>query len=241
MSGIIDIHTHILPGVDDGAQAMPEALQMIRDAYADGTRALILTPHYRGKFRENTPPWLREMLDVLRSTVADAGIDMGLYLGSEVHYQSDVIALVSEGKVLTMAGSDYLLLEFPFAASPSQVRAGLNAAISGGYTPILAHVERYDCFRKQPALAEEMHELGGLIQLNASGVMGGQGYFVKRYCAGLLKKGLVHFIASDAHDTRRRPPLLMACRRQVAKHYGEDYAEALFWENPQKVIENRMI
>ncbi len=241
MNGMIDIHTHILPGVDDGAQTLPQALALIRRAYEDGVRALILTPHYRGRFRENTADRLRETLESLRPAAEESGVPMELYLGSEVHYQSGVMDLVSEGRVLSMAGSDYVLLEFRPDAAPSQVRIGVNEAESRGYTPIIAHAERYDCFRRQPSLAYEMRELGALIQLNAASVTGENGFFVKRYCAGLLKEELVHFIASDAHNIQRRPPILSACFRKVCRQYGNEYAVRIFRDNPRKVIENSMI
>ena len=237
----VDIHTHILPGVDDGAEAMPAALELIRMAWEDGTRGIFLTPHYRGRYRKNTPDWLRETFQMLCEMVGERYPDMRLYLGSEISYQTDAPEKLAHGQILSMNDSQYGLLEFKTTSFRSQITTGISAMLDYGITPIIAHAERYEIFRKSPDLADEVLDMGALIQLNADSIMGTQGFEVKRYCHQLLRSGKVHFVASDAHDVRTRPPQLWACWQRISKKYGVEYANALFSGNAQAVINNEYL
>lgn len=239
MKGFADIHTHLLPGVDDGAKDVQEACRLIRLAYDDGTRAMILTPHYRGVYRENTPAFLLQRFDELRQTVHRELPDMKLYLGNEVQYQLDVFSLLESGRVLPLCGSRYVLLEFRSNVLRSRVITGVAEAVQYGFVPIIAHAELYGVFRLDPSLVEEVLHMGALIQMNADSILGKNGFGVKRLCHRLLKEHQVHFVASDAHDPEKRPPLLQKCFVRVQKRYGEKYANRVFYENALTVMENR--
>lgn len=236
MSGFIDIHTHILPGVDDGAPNMEAALALIDAAWQNGTRSLILTPHYRGKFKKNTPDTLRQLFRQLEAQTQARWPDMQLYLGQEIYYEVDAPEQLAAGKILSLHGSHYALLEFRPAVLRSDMIRGVSETIFSGYTPIIAHGERCEILRKDPALLEEVLNMGSLIQLNADSVMGAQGFGIKRFCHRLLAGQLAHFIASDAHDLEHRPPLLRECFLRICKKYGNEYARTLFFENPVAVI-----
>lgn len=229
-----DIHTHLLPGVDDGARDMDDALALLRRAWDDGTGTLVLTPHYRGRFRQNTPQQLRERFEQLRSLAPEG---MKLYLGTEAGYERDLADKLSEGRVLSLDGSRYVLLEFSTGSPKSQVLDGVFEVLNAGFTPIIAHVERYDTFRRHKDLAEDVLSVGTLLQVNADSLLGGWGSDVKRYCHRLLKRRMIHFIASDGHDSEHRPPTLGECYRLICKKYGEEYAADLFWENARLVLE----
>lgn len=239
MTGFVDIHTHILPGVDDGAADILEGMKLVRMAWEDGTRALFLTPHYRGSFKENTPAWLHEVFSMFRQSVAEELPEMELYLGSEAHYEAALPELLCEGKVMPLLNSQYVLLEFLSTSVRSQIVNGVSEVIRCGFTPVIAHAERYNAFRKDAALADTVLAMGALIQLNASSILGKHGYGIKQFCHRLLQQRKAHFIASDAHDCAQRPPLLQACWQRVSKKYTADYASALFRENAQAIIENR--
>ena len=241
MRGFTDIHTHLLPGVDDGAQSTPQALHLLRLAWENGTRTVVLTPHYRGKFKKNTPDMLRRDFARLQEAVSAELPDMQLYLGQEIAYEIDAPEAMHQGMVLSMNGSQYALLEFRTGALRSQIINGVSETVCCGFIQIVAHIERYDIARKEAELAEELLHMGALLQLNADSVLGANGFGVKRFCHRLLKEQMVHFIASDAHDPTRRPPLLRECFLRVYKKYGLDYAARLFYENAQAVIENRII
>lgn len=235
--GFIDIHTHLLPGTDDGPQNMQEAMALIRMAWEDGTRKILLTPHYRDRFRENTPEQLRSTFTALCEAAAAEFPDLQLFLGNEAHYETDLPDLLDAGRVLPLHRSRYVLLEFRCGAFSSRIMRAVSELIRYGYTPIIAHAERYDAFRKDRALADTVLEMGALLQLNAGSVMGHHGFAIKHYCHSLLKQGKVHFIASDAHDPQHRPPLLQACWKRVSKKYTSDYADDLFRANAQALLE----
>lgn len=237
--GFADLHTHLLPGTDDGAKDLQEARAMMRLAYENGTRAMILTPHYRGVYMENTPAFLQERFEEFQKTVCSELPDMKLYLGNEVQYQVDVFQLLESGRVLPLAGSRYVLLEFRGNALRSRVIMGVAEAVQYGFTPIIAHAELCDIFRKDPSSTEEVLHMGALIQMNADSIMGKHGFLVKRFCHRLLKRHQVHFVASDAHDGEKRPPLLKKCFTHIQRKCGGEYAERVFCDNARTVMENR--
>lgn len=238
MEGFIDIHTHILPQIDDGARDLSEAREMIRMAWEDGTRALILTPHCYGRYGKNSMPRIREAFADFKQTVEAEFPEMELYLGSEVRYESVVPEELAGGAVQTLNGSHYVLLEFGGGCLHSQVLNGVSACIYSGFTPVIAHVERYDIFHRDAGLIDEVLRQGALIQINAESILGVQGLRIKHFCHRLLRSGRVHFVASDGHHMDRRSPLLHKCWEKVSKKYGEEYALQVFRENALAVIED---
>lgn len=241
MNGFTDIHTHILPGVDDGAKDMSEARRLLRMAWENGTRTIFLTPHYRGKYKQHTPAQLKENFSWLRELLQEEFPDMHLYLGAEISYEADAPEAMLAGEILTLNDSRYVLLEFQTTALRSQILSGVSETIRCGFIPIIAHIERYNIMRTSPALPEELREMGALLQINADSIMGRNGFGIKSLCHKLLKARLVQFIASDAHDAKRRPPLLRKCFLHVHKKYGPEYAVALFCDNAQAIIESKVI
>ncbi len=241
MKGFTDIHTHLLPGVDDGAQSMSQSLGLLHMAWENGTRAIIVTPHYRGKYKRNTPDLLKERFVQLQERVTAELPGMQLYLGHEIAYENDAPEAMHQGKVLPLNGSQYVLLEFRTNTLRSQIITGVLETIRCGFVPIVAHVERYDIARKKLDLVDELLYMGALLQLNADSILGTNGFGVKRFCHKLLKEQKVHFVASDAHDATERPPRLRECFLHVHKKYGQAYATELFYENALAVIENRII
>lgn len=237
---LMDIHTHILPGVDDGAQNIQEALCLCHLAWEKGTRAIILTPHHRGIYK-NDPAILQAVFGNFRQTLKKELPKMSLYLGCEVRFGDDIQQKFASGKLLCMADSRYVLLEFASTAFRAQIISGIIQCISAEKVPIIAHAERYSAFLTDLSLVDEVLKMGAYIQLNADSVMGKHGFFVKRFCRKLLKAEKVHFIASDAHDPKRRPPNLLRCYNRICKKYGEKYAKRLFWRNPHAIIENKKI
>ena len=239
IKGFVDIHTHLLPGVDDGAPNMEMAVKLLRLAKENGTEAVVLTPHHRGRFRSNTPQLLRSRFQELKVRAEQEVPGMMLFLGNEAAHERELGDKVAEGRVLSINDSNYVLLEFDFNSSRIQVYEETMALIGSGYTPIIAHAERYDIFRKNKKLAEELTYVGALIQLNADSILGKCGFATKRVCHRLLKAGMVHFVASDGHDRRDRPPVLRECFEYVSKRYGQDYAWSLFRDNAVELLSGK--
>ena len=241
MNSFSDIHCHLLPGVDDGAKDIADAMEMLAIAYEDGIRTIVFTPHYRGRYKKNTPEQLRKVFFQLRQCVAEAFPDMRLYLGQEIAYEQDAPSALQEQRALTLGDSDYCLLEFSPDALGSRILSGVAETLRYGYWPIVAHAERCMALRKDPSLVDEILHMGGFIQLNADSVMGRWGFRVKHFCGKLLKEEKAHFIATDAHDAKDRPPKLRDCWQKVSKKYGNEYAARLFESNVRAVTENEPI
>lgn len=232
----VDIHTHILPGVDDGAPDLAQAVALLKKAWEKGTGGVVLTPHFRGRYRDNVAQKLQPVFEQLKQEAALQCPDMKLYLGSEVGYELDVSEKIADGTVLSLNGTRYVLLEFRDKAFRSRILEGTLEVLNYGYIPILAHVERYEAIRNKPDLAAELIHLGALIQINADSVMGRLGLRVKRCCRHLLRNHCVHFVATDAHDDRHRTPNLKACYGRILRKYGEDRAKALFYQNARVML-----
>lgn len=239
MEGFVDIHTHILPGVDDGAQDLSQSLALLKSAYSQGTGALILTPHYRGRYQKNVSSRLNRVFRELLEAAQKECPGLQLYLGCEVGYELDVSEKIASGKVLTLNGTQYVLLEFQKGTFHTRILDGVLEVLNFGYIPIIAHAERYDAFREHPQLAEEVTRLGALLQLNADSILGKCGFRISRYCHKLLKKRLAHFVATDAHELKSRKPDLKLCYEKLQKKYGKEYADALFIHNGRTVLEGK--
>jgi protein-tyrosine phosphatase len=233
---LMDIHTHILPGADDGAKDMQEALSLVRLAWDNGTTGIVLTPHHRGTFK-NDPDSLRERFRLFQKAVHKEVPKMKLWLGCEIRYQSDIPQKIQQGALLTMCDSRYVLLEFASTAFRSHIVSAIRECEDIDKIPIIAHAERYDAFHQDASLVDEVLRMGARIQLNADSIMGKCGFRVKRLCHKLLKAKKVHFVASDAHDSKYRRPVLLPCYNRIRKKYGEEYAKQLFWYNPRTLIE----
>ena len=237
----IDMHCHILPGVDDGSVNIDQTIKMMQIAYNDGTRGMIATPHYHiGRMAVDRKE-CESRLEAVKKRAKETGIEMELYLGTEVYYFSEAFDKITDGEILPLAGSSYVLIEFePRVEYARILRAAANAAAEG-YVPIFAHVERYMCHLEKPALCKELIEHGALLQVNAASVVGKHGKDVQKFDKKILKKKWVSFVASDAHGDKHRRPRLMEAYEYVKKKVGEDYADDIFYNNQRKVIEDERI
>lgn len=237
MKGLYDMHCHIVPGVDDGADNMEEAVKMLKLEYEEGVRHIIATPHFRFNMFETPLETVLEQFEALKKEAAhigDEGID--LHLGCEFHVNLNMAEMLREKKVLTMAGSRYVLVEFSGPAKKSQVRERLYSLVSSGYKPIIAHVERCSELRSDVGFIEEMVEMGAKVQINAESIIGKEGFRVKRFCTRLMKEDLLHFVGTDSHGSSFRVPKMKEAYAYVEKKMGEEYAEQIFIVNPAKLI-----
>ncbi len=233
---LVDIHCHILPGVDDGAPDMETSRAMIRDAYEQGVRYIIATPHYRPEMFEPSMKKVTRVYHELRDYAEEVGI--GLRLGCEYYRNEQMIRHLDKKLRPTMLGSRYVLTEFSTNDSFVTVRNYIYELITKGYRPIVAHVERYFCCQ-EPERIQELKKLGAQIQINADSVLGYEGHTIKKFCAGLMKDDLVDFIGSDAHNLEGRKMNLGKCATYVRKKMGQDYAEEIFVDNPRRIWKSR--
>ncbi|MCR5511006.1 MAG: hypothetical protein K6F54_08675 [Lachnospiraceae bacterium] len=232
---MIDIHCHLLYGVDDGADTINTSLTMLNDAVSQGITDIILTPHYRKGMFPFDKNAIMANYESIRKTAADMGIR--LYLGCEYHANADMVGNLRNDRVMTLAGSDHVLAEYSHNSTLLQIQNSLDELLSNGYIPVIAHAERYGIVEKDPAVLALFEQMGALVQINANAILGLDGSAMKRVCKKILKGELADIIASDSHDMRERRSHMQDCRRYVSKKYGETTAVKLFERNPRKIIE----
>lgn len=237
MQGLIDIHCHIVPGVDDGAGNLETAARMLQMEYRNGVSAVIVTPHYRRGMFETPQRVVDRQFEKIHQMAMRSRSGMRVYQGCEYHTNPDMVQDLQAGRRPTLGGSSYVLTEFSSAHGYSIIRNQVYALVAAGYRPIIAHAERYPCLVKQPALIDELLELGAEIQLTSGSVLGEDGWGMKRFCSRLLKEKKVQYIASDAHDLEKRKPNLQDCAVYLEKKFGSRFAEQVLIRNPRKIIE----
>ena len=241
MEGYIDIHSHILPGIDDGSKNFEMSMEMLRIAEENGIRSIVLTPHYKPMRHNVGPGGVKELTGRLEEAVRREGMEIRLYSGNEFYYSSEMVRVLEEKKACTMAGSGYVLVEFGPMDGFDYIRGGLYQILSAGYRPILAHVERYGSVCAKVEHVKDLTAMGCYMQVNAGSIMGQFGMATKQLARKLLKYGMVHFVATDAHDDRRRSPALSECARYLERKYGEEYMEKLLRINPLHMIADRYL
>ncbi|HEX6899493.1 MAG TPA: CpsB/CapC family capsule biosynthesis tyrosine phosphatase [Thermoanaerobaculia bacterium] len=238
---MIDMHCHILPGVDDGPRTLEEAVAMCRMAAADGCESMIATPHQRRGEWWNAD---REELAALAGALQGAvGPGFRVLLGGEVHVDSGLLAEVEKlpegGGILPLAGSRYLLIEFGAFGTAEEASHLVHELVVAGWRPIVAHPEFIPWLAADPELVARLVSLGAFTQVTAMSLTGDFGRRPQADCFALLNAGLVHFVASDSHGTRRRPPGLKRAYYIVAGRWGEPLARRLVADNPRAVVEDR--
>jgi len=256
---MIDLHTHILSGLDDGANTIEESLEMCRIAYRDGIRTIVATPHtLNGLYRNDRPSILTKVQElnaalkrfqiqnpnsgIFLSTILkpQTSIPLRILPGADVHLNDQTIPQLDTGKVTTIGDKGKcLLLEFPFTGIPYGAEEVLHQLISRGIIPIISHPERNLEVEQNPKRYGEMIRMGCLGQVTASSLTNGFGPEVRRLSEKLLTEGLIHIIASDAHSTDGRPPVLSQAVRAAAKIVGEKEALRMVTDYPQSILEGR--
>lgn len=235
---MLDIHNHILPAVDDGAQNIEEADVLLKNAVIDGISELILTPHYvHGE--EYCVPYaeIERRFDEYRRHAEEKGIRVRLHLGNEIMINKHLDTLLDEKKVHTLADSSYILVEFPMDRYSEEYDEYLYNARISGYRIIIAHPERYQFVRSDADMVRRWTDEGYLLQCNADNLKHRKKAKVVHY---LLEKGLCSFMASDGHN-ERRPVILSPAYREIEKTYGKEFAERLFVINPECILRDEPV
>lgn len=238
--GMFDMHNHVLFGVDDGAKTLQDSMDLIKIAYDDGVRGLVMTPHFHPKRGMAHYAEIVENFNMLVDMVEQHYPDMQIFLGREVYYRSDI--LETKGKVdkFLMSGTSCMLVEFSTTVDEGYIKKAVSNLLFEGYQPIVAHVERYACAVKNKELVKELKSIGAYIQINADSILGKTGFAVKQAVKYYLKNGLVDFVSSDAHDAKSRKPELSAAYAYVAKKYGEECARSIFRDNAIAMLNDEL-
>lgn len=234
---MIDLHCHILPGLDDGPPTMDVALEMCRIAAADGVRTIVATPHMLNGMYEVTPEAVFRGVGDLSRALSEKGIRLDILPGSDVHVHAELPAMVERGEVLTVAGRGrHLMVELPQDVFPGELKDLLFRIQLKGITPLISHPERNVAIQQNPALLSDLIEGGSLTQITAGSLAGSFGAHVQKCALRLLQLNMIHVVASDAHNTARRSPRLSEAFHVVKEEKGEGEAGLLFLERPGKIL-----
>lgn len=241
IGGYIDIHTHILPGVDDGSGSMEETIKMLELAHEQNIETIIATPHYAVGARNASVEKLMSIREQVQMEASKIHKDMRILLGNELYYSDSVLESLKAKEALTLADSRYVLVEFSTRDAYNTMYKGLGNLIRSGYIPIIAHIERYRCLEKKEYLIGELMELGCYIQMNGDSLQGGFFDSEAKYNRKLVNQGLVQFIGSDCHDLKLRVPSLNLAYEILQKRCEEGLLYQIFHKNPSCILENTYI
>lgn len=238
MTGIIDIHTHMLPGVDDGSRNLEQTKELLFESYKQGVRTVIFTPHFQVGVYTKEKELLETRLGQVKEMMIDELPDLKLFLGNEIYFTNDVPELLSKGSLCTLAGSKYALIEFATNIHYDVLKNSLYRVLLEGFVPILAHAERYQCLYKKISLVEDLVDMGAYIQVNSESVVKETSRPVKKFVKKLIDNDLLHIIATDTHDIKYRNTKFRECVAFLSKKYNDEYIKTLLIDNPQKVIDD---
>lgn len=232
----IDIHHHLIYGVDDGAETFEGTQKMIRQAVENQVHAIITTPHIIPGQEPFDFDVYKAHLEETRAYLRAENIDLTLYTGSEVLYTPSTVYQLSEGRVPTLAGTRCLLVEFqPDEPFDDILKAGLAIA-DMGYIPVYAHVERYECLKKPDQVSRLRDESDGLVQVNANTLLRKHSFFRQRFIRRIFEDGLVDFVATDCHDLPGRDNHMAEAFDRLTVLCGIETAHALTHGNAEKLL-----
>ena len=235
---MIDLHCHLLPGIDDGAPDLDTSLEMARMAVADGIRTVACTPHiYPGVFM-NTGPGIRQAVAALQQVLDGAGIALRLVVGADVHVVPELLDNLRSGLAPTLGGTRYFLLEPPHHVAPPRFAEFVFSLIAAGYVPLITHPERLTWIEDHYATFCALADQGAWLQVTSGALTGRFGPAAKYWGERLLDEGRVRVLATDAHSTRRRAPLLAEGRQAAERWVGEAESWHLVETRPAGILEN---
>ena len=232
-----DIHCHILPGFDDGAADMAEALNMIRMAEQCGVTDIAVTPHFMGESRSlGILNRMYVRFERLVHAVRTEGLNVRLYPGAEILCLPQTVELAREHFLPTLGNTDYVLCEFYFDTPFAEMDAILDGIAAQGYRVIVAHPERYESIQVDPRGVDLWFRKGFVIQLNKGSILGAFGYRIQKTAEWILNGGLAHVVASDAHSVSRRTTDLEPVRQHLLERYPPMYVQILTQYNPGRIL-----
>lgn len=239
---MIDIHCHILPGLDDGPATLDESLEMCRIAHSDGIRTIVATPHFNPGLHHCTAAAVAEKAGDLRERLLAENIDLEVLTGADVALTPEVAEQLGRDPHLTINGKrTYFLAELPHAVVPPNWDRFLIGLIRQGIVPVLTHPERNGYFISRPGELADFVRAGGLVQITAMSLTGEGGEEARSCAAHLLRQGLAHIIATDAHSSRMRSPVLSSAVAVAERIIGRERALQMVEAIPKAVVEGKRI
>lgn len=236
---MIDIHCHIIYDTDDGARDIQETMEMCEIAEQDGISTIIATPHYI--HGEGNNEKVSEKIELLNEELKRNSRALRILQGNEIYLARNSYEHLLNNECFTLNNSRYALVEFSMAGVPLFIFDALYNLQIKGFVPIIAHPERNHRILQQPNIVYDFIKEGCLIQINSTSLTGFSGKEIQNFSKALLKNNMVHFVASDAHSTKRRKPILSKALTLVNSIGGSNLGQKLFYKNPLAVVENQEI
>ena len=235
---MIDLHCHMLPGIDDGPTSLEVSLAMARCAVADGIQFTACTPHIYPGLYENDQAGIEAAVAEFRKALAEAGIPLQIGVGADTHLAPDLAGAIGADRVPTLCGSRYLLLEPPHHVAPPRFSESVFTLMTAGLVPVITHPERLTWIEDHYALFGELVKQGAWMQITAGSLTGRFGRRPQYWGERMLDEGLVHLLATDSHHIDKRPPLLAEGRDAAAKRVGDAEALHLVVTRPQGILDD---
>lgn len=239
MIGTVDIHSHIIPAVDDGAVDLDEALDMLKIAVKNGTSDIVATPHYLAdnlRCAGLSASELKARFDVLKEAAAKHVPDINLHFGAEMYSVGNIEAVIRSGNVISLNNNGYVLVEFAFNDSPKRALEIVRVLETAGYNVVIAHPERYVFVKDNPRLIVPFLETGALLQINPQSILGDCDPVEQDVALSFLENSLAAVVASDSHSVFKRSPDMSDAYSFVFLNFSPEYAERLFHYNPKAII-----
>lgn len=240
---MLDIHCHILHGLDDGSDNIEESVRMAKLAVEGGTKAIIVTPHSNipESFQNYFGQFYVDKFRELNSRLKAEEIPLKIFPGHEIFAAGNFIELMKKKKLMTLNNSDYPLVEFAFTEHADSAYEKLRMLTAEGFTPIIAHPERYAFVVEDDFAPFRLKAMGCLLQINKGSLKGSFGREAYIAAHNIIGQELADFVASDAHSPYMRTPYLADAYEIISENYSEEYAELLLLTNPAKVLQNQKI
>ena len=233
--GFYDCHCHILPGLDDGARSLEETKRLLLQEYAEGVRTVIATPHFRPFRWKQSRAQVTQALLAARRLAAQIDPDFQIYLWNEAYWEDGLIYHLNNGTCRT-AGDGYVLVEGRPDSNEELFYRITELLIINNYTPVFAHIERYQMLRRKKTVIDKLKNAGAWIQVNADSITGKNGFATAVFCRRLLKKEKIDLIGTDCHRMDFRPPRFRECAEYIQRNTSQAYFDLLVKENPQKLL-----
>lgn len=237
---MIDIHTHILPGIDDGAQDLEASMKMVKHAVNEGITKIIATPHHKNGKYNNVASDIKDRVIEINKHIKELGLPIEILPGQESRIFGDILEDYEKGEILPLNQSKYLFIELPSNHVPRYTKKLLFDIQLAGLLPIIVHPERNSEIIEHPSILYKLVEQGAATQITASSVTGHFGKKIKKFSLQLIEAGQAHFIASDAHNLSGRSFRLREAYAEIQKEFGNDFVY-MFQENAELVVEGNTI
>ena len=238
---MIDVHSHILPNIDDGSRSIEETFNLIKEAKEAGFEGIVCTSHYMENYYETNRPEREVWINAIHENLENKNIDMNLYLGNEIYMSDNIIELLEDGKATTMNDTSYVLFELPMNAEPMNLYDMVYEMQQYKIVPILAHPERYSFVQTDPELIYDLIDKGVLMQANYGSIIGQYGKKAQMRVQKFLENNMIHMLGTDVHRQNTIYPKIPEIILELKSLIGEEKVKELTTINPELVINNKRI